>query len=98
MTARREPELARDDLFGEVAFADEERHGKGAGRLDTAQHAREGGFQFPEGLQHLPEHAAPPQRLGVLVHGRGRLRIQGGAVADQDQRRVLECGIGHGGS
>jgi hypothetical protein len=63
-----EAEFAGNYFFGEVTFADKQRHDKGPWCEHTPQHAGEIRFLFPECLNHLREDLSPTQFLGVLIH------------------------------
>ena len=87
--AIRKAEFAGNHLFGEVAFADEERHDKDARSEGGAQNRGDARFLFPEGFKYIGENAAAAQFIGVLVGRFGRFGIQRRAVADENESGVL---------
>lgn len=88
-----EAELARDDLLGEVAFADEQRHDEDPRRGRAAQDAGEGRMLLPEALDHLCEDAAAAQFIGMLEGRRRRIGVQRRTMAREHERGVGEVGV-----
>jgi hypothetical protein len=81
-------EFPRNDLFGEIAVADEQRHDENSRCKDAAHYPADGRFKLPKAFRDLRKQFASAQLIRVLVGRRGGLRVEGGAVADENQRGV----------
>ena len=92
-----ELEFARDDVLGEIAFADEIRHDVDLVGIDHVERLAHRGFLFPEAAMHLGEQAAAADFIGVVEVGRGGVRILGGPVTDDEKGAVRLRRDGHGG-
>jgi hypothetical protein len=89
-------QLAWNDLLGEIAFADEQGDDENARREHTAQHAAHVRLQFPEALEDLRKQTSPAQLVRVLISGCARLRVQRGAVSDENQGGIGKLCALHG--
>ena len=83
---RGESQFPRDDLVGEVAFADKQGHDENAGGEHAAQNLPDVRLLLPKGLLHRCQDIAAAQLIGVLVNRRGRIRVDGRSVSGQHQR------------
>ena len=81
-------EFARDDLPGEIAFADEHRDDEHTRGGEAAQDLPDIRLLLPESFPHLSEEAALAQRAGVQANRRGGTGVDGRTVADEQQRGV----------
>lgn len=80
-----------DDLLGEVAIGDEERHHIHLRMPCAPQDASDGRFLFPVGFEHLGKDTTTTDRIRMLP-GRGAgFAVERRTVSDDDERGVFEA-------
>lgn len=80
-----ELELARDDVLGEIAFADEIGNHVDFIGVDHVKRLAHRGFFLPETAMDLSEKATATDLVGVVKVGRRGIRILGGTVTDDEK-------------
>ena len=83
-----EVEFARDHRAGEIPLADEVGHDENIadfGRVEEQRPVAQGRFLLPEHAGHLREEIPTADGGGVDEARRGGIRVEGRAVADDEQ-------------